>query len=136
MPRCLLDRSLRLALARAVRPFVLATVFVAAVAVAAEPRLPIRSGCYDFQHRFAEDPALVSIPLVAEIRGRHIVLINETESRVFPKGVIAEGTLMWHARSGQWIIGHQPTDRDAGDVGGCSDGPEVVDLKGRVYWTC
>lgn len=118
------------------RHFLFVMSVTAAVAVAAEPKLPIRSGRYDFQHRFAEDPALVSIPLVAKIRGRHIVLINETESRVFPKGVIAEGTLMWHARSGQWIIGHQPADRDAEDVGGCSDGPEVVDLKGRVYWTC
>ena len=26
--------------------------------------------------------------------------------------------------------------RTATEVGGCSDGPEVVDLKKRIYWTC
>jgi hypothetical protein len=109
---------------------------VASLAVAAEPALPLRSGRYAFQHRFAEQPEMPSIPLLARISGHHIVLINRTPSAVFPKGVIAEGTLMWHARSGQWIIGDKASDRDAEEAGGCSDGPEVVDLVRLIYWTC
>ena len=54
----------------------------------------------------------------------------------FSRGVIAEGELTWHARSRQWIIGVESADKDADEVGGCSDGPEVVDLVARVYWTC
>lgn len=77
-----------------------------------------------------------SVPLTAEIRGRHIVLVNETPSEVFTKGVVAEGTLMWHSRSGLWIIGNSDSDREAKEVGGCSDGPETIDLKNKVYWTC
>ncbi len=114
----------------------LVALATAAAAFAAEPELPIRPGQYAFRHKFAEQPDMRSIPLVARISGRLIVLINEVQSNVFPKGVIAEGTLMWHAKSGQWIIGEDESDRQAEDVGGCSDGPDVVDLEHKIYWTC
>ncbi|KAF1720916.1 hypothetical protein SAMN06296416_101318 [Pseudoxanthomonas wuyuanensis] len=77
-----------------------------------------------------------SFSLTATIDGTHIVLINPKASGPFPAGIIAEGELMWHAGSRQWIIGHKDTDRTLPDVGGCSDGPEVVDLVGKIYWTC
>ena len=113
---------------------------IALIATAAQagntPPLPIPSGKYIFQHRFAEHPAMKSISLTAKISGTHIVLTNTEPSDIFPRGVIAEGTLMWHAQSKQWIIGSAPSDRYAKEVGGCSDGPEVVDLRKRTYWTC
>ena len=43
---------------------------------------------------------------------------------------------MWHAASQQWIIGHEASDKSVSDVGGCSNGPETVDLVNKVYWTC
>jgi hypothetical protein len=100
------------------------------------PPLPIRPGQYTFQHKFSEHPGIKSIPLTAKISGTHIVLINKTKSDVFPKGIIAEGALMWHADSKQWIIGQEPSDQNVKDVGGCSDGPEVIDLQKKIYWTC
>lgn len=77
-----------------------------------------------------------SIQLLAVIRGRKIELINRTKSEVFPLGGIADGTLMWHAKSKKWIIGLSKSDKSAVNVGGCSDGPEVVDLRKKIYWTC
>ena len=99
-------------------------------------RLPIHSGQYAFEHTFAEQPNMRSISLIARINGHHIVLINKSKSDVFPRGVIADGELMWHAKSRQWIIGATHSDRYAGEAGGCSDGPEVVDLRHKIYWTC
>ena len=43
---------------------------------------------------------------------------------------------MWHPASKRWIIGEKPSDRSLQEVGGCSDGPEVVDLVRKIYWTC
>lgn len=43
---------------------------------------------------------------------------------------------MWHAASGQWIVGYEPGDAAAPCLGGCSDGPAVIDLEKRIYWTC
>ena len=77
-----------------------------------------------------------SVALTAIVDGAHIVLTNSAESSALPKGVVAEGTLLWHPASGQWIIGTSPADAAAKEVGGCSDGPEVIDLRNRVYWTC
>ena len=112
-------------------------LFAAFSAIAGSaPPLPIQPGQYTFRHRFAEQPDLPSISLTATIRGHHIVLINPGESRVFPHGVVAEGTLMWNVAIKQWVIGGQASDSTTHEAGGCSEGPEVVDLVNRVYWTC
>jgi hypothetical protein len=105
-------------------------------ALAIAPALPLMSGKYTFHHRFSEQPQVKSITLIANIKGRHIELINQTNSAVFPLGTIAEGTLIWHKASKQWIIGDNTADAKAEWVGGCSDGPEVIDLINKTYWTC
>jgi hypothetical protein len=117
---------------------ILALIFIcfSSVAVAGEPTVPLRSGQYQFTHRYAEQPTQVSIKLIASIAGRHITITNPVASTPFPAGVIARGELMWHAKSRQWIIVMEAEDRQAIEVGGCSDGPDVVDLVQRVYWTC
>jgi hypothetical protein len=117
-------------------PVVLVAFCLCWQSAVAAPALPLRSGQYVFQHHFAEHPTMASIQLVAKITGHHIVLINHSKSDIFPLGVIAEGELMWHAQTGQWIIVEIAADRYAKDVGGCSDGPEVIDLVKRIYWTC
>ena len=77
-----------------------------------------------------------SITLVAEIIDDYIELTNADSDAVFDFGIMAKGKLVWHAKSSQWIIATSHADRDADDVGGCSDGPDVVDLQNRIYWTC
>jgi hypothetical protein len=103
-----------------------------------EKKLPLKDGEYIFEHKYAEAEQyrIKSITLNVIIKGRHIVVINNDRYDVFPKGVLEEGTLMWHSRSGQWIIGNSPSDKNAIDVGGCSEGPTVIDLEKRIYWTC
>lgn len=105
-------------------------------AVASGPEMPLPSGGYVFLHRFAEHPDLPSIQLEAQIDAGRITLTNHERDDVFPRGVIAEGMIVWHAASRQWIIAEQPEDAMVIEVGGCSDGPEVVDLQRKIYWTC
>lgn len=45
------------------------------------------------------------------------------------------GIILWH-KSNQWIIGHIPTDKNAVEVGGCSDGPSVIDFKKKTFGLC
>lgn len=115
---------------------VLATLLAACATTPGAPPLPLPSGTYEFRHRYAEHPDIPSLVLQARIDGRRIVLVNPVAADPFPAGVLAEGELAWHAASSQWIIVSSPEDAAATDVGGCSDGPEVVDLVARVYWTC
>ncbi|SRR6266566_5230355 len=100
------------------------------------PSIPLANGKYIFKHRYAEQPEIESIRLTVEILGSHIAVINSEESSVFPVGIVDEGNLEWHAISKQWIVAHNPGDKSAPEVGGCSDGPSVIDLMNGVYWTC
>lgn len=114
-------------------------LFVAGLCVASTspgPSLPIKSGDYKFSHRFAEHPSLSSIRLNVRISGSHVTVENPIASDPFPAGVLDEGTLMWHAATKQWIIGNEESDKFAEDVRGCSEGPAVIDLVAKVYWTC
>ncbi|WP_286719583.1 hypothetical protein [Thalassolituus sp. UBA2009] len=102
----------------------------------AAPELPLADGQYVFQQRYAEHPQMQGINLDTEIKQGRISLTNNDSDGVFPLGLIDEGELYWHARSGHWIIIYEPKDKEAKDVGGCSDGPAVVDLENKIYWTC
>lgn len=107
-----------------------------ALSAPSAPTIPLASGCHAFQHRFAEHPAIPSIGLEVTITGTRISVVNRVASDPFPAGTLAEGQIMWHPASRQWIIGHADSDALATDVGGCSDGPEVIDLVNKIYWTC
>ena len=100
------------------------------------PDPPLPSGHYVFQQRFAEHPAMGGGPVEVTITGTRVVVTQRGGSAGFPAGVLAEGELAWHAGSGQWIIARSAQDLSAPEVGGCTDGPEVLDLADRVYWTC
>jgi hypothetical protein len=96
---------------------------------------PLADGDHRFTHRFAEHPSVASIPLLVRVAGDQVQVIVEVESDVFPRGVLDEGTLYLHS-SNQWIVAGDEAQKNAEDVGGCSDGPAVIDLEKREYWTC
>jgi hypothetical protein len=97
---------------------------------------PIAEGHYIFLVRFAEHRNMMGGQVEVEIRGGHILVTSKPNASVFPAGVVDEGILLWHATSKQWIIGENKADADIAEVGGCSDGPYVVDLERKVFWTC
>lgn len=101
-----------------------------------EMEIPLDDGNYEFQHKYVEHPNMASFLMTGHIQGRQLRLYSDEEDEVFPRGLISEGELFWHADSQQWIIVTEPEDKTATDVGGCSGGPNVVDLVNKVYWTC
>jgi hypothetical protein len=98
--------------------------------------MAISDGEYVFQHKFAEHPNMSSIQLNVIVKGVLVTVINADDDAIFPLGIIDHGELFWHKGSSKWIIVYSPEDKDAKDVGGCSAGPSVIDLKEKVYWTC
>ena len=103
-----------------------------------KPSIPLNDGEYSFEHKYAEaeQSKIKSINVIVKLKGNHITVINRDRYDVFSKGVLEDGELIWHPKSRQWIIGHTPSDRELDDVGGCTDGPTVIDLINRIYWTC
>lgn len=76
------------------------------------------------------------IKLQVIIDNPKIVVQNTEESKIWPTGVIEDGELFFHKASQQWIIIHSNEDKKALEIGGCTDGPTVVDLVNKIYWTC
>jgi hypothetical protein len=101
--------------------------------------VPIASGDYKFAVKDAEfDGRIPSGDVILKIRGRHVIVTSGRRASVFPDGLVEEGELMWHASSGQWIIGMSAADAvapDSGDV--CApDGRVVLDFEHHFYWMC
>ena len=94
-------------------------------------RLPLPSGDYTFVQKDAEFPDRTGRRVTARIHDRHIVLVDRSN-----RAVLEEGELVWHAASYRWIIAISPEDRHAPEVGGCSAGPDEIDLRRRIWWTC
>lgn len=96
------------------------------------------SGTYKFAVGFAEHQYQSFGDTVSvEIIDNNIKVIYMGDgSLTAEKGtVFAQGTLMKH-KSGQWIITNKKSDTELNEVGGCVDGPSVIDFEKRIFWLC
>lgn len=72
------------------------------------------------------------------------VVITGDSIKVFNDGsipgkigkIMEEGIIRIHTTSGKTIISHHPKDVNSKEIGGCSDGPTVIDLKNKIIWFC
>ena len=99
-----------------------------------------KDGTYTYKVAFAEwgGKSLGSLVTVV-IKGNAIKVIanDKTNLTGSKKGdIIEQGIILKHKKTGQWIIGHSTNDQFAKEVGGCSDGPTVIDFKNKKWWTC
>mgnify|MGYP007079508429 CR=1 FL=1 len=73
-----------------------------------------------------------------KIKGDSIKVIYEGDGSLTltEKGtVLDEGFIRKH-QSGKWIIANEESDIYIVEIGGCTDGPAVIDFKNQKYWTC
>ena len=112
-------------------------LFCLSASVAAAPPTPLPDGAYQFRWKDAEFPNSTGFPVRVEIAGTEIRVVKENSEGPAPVGELERATLMWHSKSGKWILGSDETDSLAPSVGGCGDGdPHVIDFETREIWTC
>jgi hypothetical protein len=104
--------------------------------VTRRPDFPLSEGTYQFVLRFAEHSAIDGPPLKVTIRGDSIYVDEVGERTTLSSRFVVSGLLLWHIPTGQWIIGEKPEDASADEVGGCSDGPLVIDPRFFQVWSC
>lgn len=97
------------------------------------------SGRYLFDIAFAEwQGKSMGVKLTVEIVGDSVKVIyngiGELSNTEIGE-VIDQGLIMKH-KSGDWIIGLRPEDRELDEVGGCTGGPAIIDFKHKKYWVC
>ncbi len=100
--------------------------------------IPI-DGEYIYQLRFAE--------WNMAYHGQDVkVIIKEDSIKIFlykgeltglKKGdLIEEGLIRFHNKTSNWVIVKDENELEVDDVGGCSDGPSIIDFKNKIYITC
>jgi hypothetical protein len=96
----------------------------------------IPQGKMKFELYFAEwGGRMGNAPCEVIIEGKKITVQQTADTNLSGKKIIAQGILMKH-QSGKWIIGTEPVDINAEEIGGCSDGPIPIDLNKKVIEWC
>lgn len=98
-----------------------------------------KDGTYAYTVAYAEwDGKSLGSTCTVIIKGDSIKVIHDgNKSMTGNKGdILDEGIIIKHVKTGKWIIAKSPKDKDAKDIGGCTDGPTVIDFKNKKWWTC
>ena len=98
-----------------------------------------QNGSYTYKVAFSEwNGKSLGATCTIIIKGDSIKVIhNGKPGLTGEKGdILDEGIIMHHKITGKWIIGHKPKDVYAKEIGGCSDGPSVIDFKNMTWWSC
>jgi hypothetical protein len=98
-----------------------------------------KNGTYTYKIAFAEwSGKSLGATCTVIIKGDSIKVIhNGKPGLTGNKGdIFDEGIIMKHKKTGKWIIGHSPKDINAKEIGGCEDGPTIIDFKNKKWWSC
>ncbi len=96
------------------------------------------TGTYTYAVKWAEWPNMTG-PNVKVVIKKDSVFVYALDSNMTlsSKGdILAKGILIFHKKTSQWIIATKLEDKDAPEVGGCSDGPTIIDFKNKWFWLC
>ncbi len=98
-----------------------------------------KNGIYTYAVAFAEwQGKSLGTTCTVKIKGDSITIINNgTGNLTGKKGEILEtGIILKHQKTGKWIIAHSLKDKYAKEIGGCTDGPSIIDFKRKKFWLC
>ena len=115
--------------------FICIFLYSSVVTLAQKPK----DGTYTYFIAFEEwQGKSLNATCTVQIKGDSIKIINNGTGNLSGKkgDIIDEGILMKHTKTGKWIIGHNVKDKDAKEIGGCSNGPAIIDCKQKKFWSC
>ncbi|MBK7764313.1 MAG: hypothetical protein IPI46_13370 [Bacteroidetes bacterium] len=97
------------------------------------------NGKYRFDIAFAEWEGIsMGEKVIIVIQNNSIKVIYEGDGHLtlVKKGdILDQGIIMKH-KTGVWIIAKNQSDTQLDEIGGCSDGPTIIDFKNKKYWMC
>jgi hypothetical protein len=98
-----------------------------------------KDGTYTYAIAYAEwNGKSLGATCTVIIKGDSIKVVHNGKANLTGKkgDILDQGIIMKHNKTGKWIIGHSIKDKDAKEIGGCSDGPSVIDFKRKKFWSC
>lgn len=96
------------------------------------------NGTYTYTIAFAEwNGQSLGATCTVKIKNDSIWVVHNGSKKLDgTKGEVIDSGLITKHKSGKWIIAHSPKDKNATEIGGCSDGPRVIDFKQKKFWLC
>ena len=94
------------------------------------------NGEYLYSVEFAESGMITKNAVKIIINNSKIKIINNGILSGKKDEIIDEGFIMKHKKSGEWIIAHNEKDTLSKEIGGCSDGPLVINFKKKILFMC
>lgn len=97
-----------------------------------------RDGTYTFTLAFEEwGGESLGATCTVIIKQDSIFVIHDGSNDVTgQKGSILDKGLIMKHKSGKWIIAHSEKDRNAEQIGGCGNGPAIINFKKKIYLSC
>jgi hypothetical protein len=96
-------------------------------------------GTYTYSIAFAEwNGKSLGATCTVIIKGDNVKVVHNGKGNLTGKkgDILDAGVIMKHTKTGKWIIGHSPKDKDAKVINSCSGGPSVIDFKRKIFWSC
>ena len=112
-----------------------AVLFIASWTIAQKPK----DGIYTYSIAFAEwQGKSLGATCTVIVKGDSIKVLHNGKGNLTGKkgDILDQGIIIKHTKTGKWIIGHSSKDKDAKEIGGCSDGPSIIDFTRKKFWSC
>ena len=95
-----------------------------------------KNGTYIYSVAFVESNGKIT-------RNAFRVIIKDNEIKIVNNGILSgekeeiieQGIILKH-KSGEWIIAHNESDVNLEEIGGCTNGPIIIDFKKKIVWFC
>lgn len=95
-----------------------------------------KNGTYTYRVAFEEwQGKSLGATCTVTIKGDSITVINNGSLTGKKGDIIVKGFIMKH-KTGKWIICRNQKDQYATEIGGCGDGPTIIEFKLKKFWTC
>jgi hypothetical protein len=99
-----------------------------------------KDGRYEYTMVFDEwGPGVLEGHCFVIIKGDSITVIEDSGQGIdsAENGTIMDrGKIMKHKKTGKWIIADSPADVNEEDIGGCTDGPTIIEFDNRIFHAC
>lgn len=98
----------------------------------------IPQGTFEYElffSEFGQSPDALTASVDVIIKGNEIEVLQNDKTDLPGDKLIIKGILLKH-KSGMWVIGRKESDKDADEVGGCTDGPIPIDFEKKLIEWC
>lgn len=119
--------------------FITIIIFLSLFELKSNPNEIPPDGEYIYQIRFAEwENRYHGQDVKVVIKGDSIKVFHHKGelSNIKIGELFEEGIIKFHEESGNWIIIKNEEDMDTEEVGGCSDGPTIINFEEKYYLLC